>query len=204
MRLNLGCGPDIRQGYTNVDLRPARGVDEVADLSKLPWFYKDESVDEILMLDFLEHFPYAKTLPILNECWRILKTEGTLEVQVPDFDHCARAAMSLFDDNGYQCNRCGQWIGIQGIGQLVGLNDKDVCTRCGQAKSEIEDAAIHRLYGGQDYEGNWHQTAFTKDILRRMLVKSGFKDVEELEQEHQEANWNFKLLAKKNKDGWGE
>ena len=31
-KLNLGCGKDIREGFTNVDIRPLPGVDIVADV----------------------------------------------------------------------------------------------------------------------------------------------------------------------------
>ena len=191
MKLNLGCGADIKPGYLNVDLREAEGVTKV-DLSKIPWPWEDASADEILMLDFLEHFPYRKTKAVLFEVWRVLKPGAFVDIQVPDFEHCARAMMRL---GPYDCNNCG-WE----------FDDEDysmACPKCKTPKSDIADAAMMRLYGGQDYEGNWHFTAFTKRTLTDLLTKNGFGNFEFLEKDHQHKNWNFKVRAFK-KDDWGD
>jgi len=191
LRLNLGCGKDYKEGYINVDFSKDVTVDECVDLYSVPWPWKDGSADEILMLDFLEHLPYRKTETILLECFRVLRDDGLIVIQVPDFDHCSRAAL---DRDQYKCNACGF--------PFVDGNKLLKCGKCGQSKEDITKAAIHRLYGGQDYHGNWHYTAFTQEILSKMLLKSGFKGLSFLEEKHQWDNWNFKISGRKNHDIW--
>ncbi|MBV8072885.1 MAG: methyltransferase domain-containing protein, partial [Acidobacteriaceae bacterium] len=145
MKLNLGCGPDLRPGYLNVDFNAPKGMPpgvgfQETDLSVLPWPWEDESAEEILMLDFLEHFPYAMTQRILQEVWRVLVPGGKVVIQVPDFQHCAYAILNE-DGLDFQCNRCGNW--------QFGSPDPDKCSKCGQTIADMQDAAIHRLYGGQ-------------------------------------------------------
>ena len=82
MRLNLGCGADRRDGYVNVDLR-ADVADHVGDVARLDWL-DDGTVDEILALDILEHFPAARTADVLAEWRRVLDFDGTLIVRVPN------------------------------------------------------------------------------------------------------------------------
>lgn len=193
MKLNLGCGQDIKPGYTNVDFRELPGAEKV-DLSKLPWPWASESADEILMLDFLEHFPYRNTVTILQEAWRVLKKNGRLEVQVPDFTHCSKVILNI---RPFMCNRCG-WEFID--------NHSQICGKCGQNLTKIAEAAVHRLFGGQDYEGNFHNTAFTEDILMLMLSENGFEDISFVKYnengETMWANWNFKFVAKKGEITW--
>lgn len=197
MKLNLGCGNDLKPGYLNVDFRDIPGAVQ-GDLSKLPWPWKDGSVDEILMLDFLEHFPYRKTVPILQECWRILKVGGRLEIQVPDFTHCARV---ILDERPFMCNQCGNEIVFD-----KHRENEDTCFKCGQGFSSIVDAAVHRIFGGQDYDGNFHMTTFTEKLLRRFLTENGFRDIESnlLNQngETMWANWNISLSSKKEDISW--
>lgn len=186
MRLNVGCGGDIKPGYTNVDFRALPGVDVVHDLTVFPWPFPDESAEEILLLDVLEHFPYRLTPLILMECFRILipseLADAHLIVQVPDARHLTRA---IAQEGVYLCNRCGaqMWDG--------GNNFKS-CHGCGQTADECSYAAMRRLYGGQDYPGNTHQVCFTAEMLELQCRAAGFGNPETLERDHQFANWNLK------------
>lgn len=203
MKLNLGCGRDIKPGYLNVDfirtdssMLPDIGF-LLCDLSTLPWPWEDGSAEEILMLDFLEHFPYRATERILQEVWRVLLPGGTVDIQVPDFQHCSYAALDE-PELSFQCNRCGWWF------ESGRSETTKACMKCGQTVAEIQDAAIHRLYGGQDVRGNWHHTAFTEDVLARLLEKHGFENIHPVEVEHQQANWNVKLRARKGQITWSD
>tara|TARA_Y100000034_G_C6688615_1_gene303088 strand:+ start:30 stop:494 length:465 start_codon:yes stop_codon:yes gene_type:complete len=82
MRLNLGCGDDIRKDYINVDLYNKK-ADKKINLSKIPYPFKDNSVDQILALNILEHLddPYN----ILLEWNRICKKGAKIIIQVPHF-----------------------------------------------------------------------------------------------------------------------
>lgn len=190
MKLNLGCGDDIREGYLNVDFRKTHTSVWIADLSRFPWPFKDGEAEEILMLDFLEHFSYRKTSQILLECNRILLPEGELVIQVPDAPQLGRA-ISMTGE--YFCNRCG--------GTMGGDPPKEQCESCGQSALDIADDAICRLFGGQDCQGNWHQAAFTPELLEFRCGHAGFVLVGYEEREHQEKNWNFKARFAKG-DPW--
>jgi hypothetical protein len=184
MKFNLGCGSDVREGYVNVDFRMLKGIDVVADLSKFPWPFADGCAEEVLMFDFLEHFPYRQTNEILLEVYRILAPEGTVVIQVPDAEHLT-AALSM--KNPYLCNSCGNPMAPRDSGEFV-----DSCGRCGQSVSSIAEAAMKRLYGGQDYPGNFHQTCFTKDMLCEKTSDCGLRFDGWQEERHQFLNWNFK------------
>lgn len=73
-KLNLGCGRNILNGWINLDLIPATGVDVIADLddckkTKLP--FEDNSVDEFLASHVIEHI--KNPLPLMQELHRIAK-----------------------------------------------------------------------------------------------------------------------------------
>jgi len=204
VKLNLGCGTDVKQGYVNVDFRDLPGVMKV-DLSKFPWPFDDESADEVMMLDFLEHFPYRDTEKIIFEAYRILKKDGKIILQVPDLDHCSRAASFI---PPFLCNNCGWEFPVNDDRAKFYLKANFVCNKCGRSWRLIAGSAVARLYGGQDYHGNWHFTAFSKLILEDMLSMSGFGCIEEIQKnENGEtfyANWNLKLVARKLNIIWEE
>lgn len=79
MRLNLGCGDLHLEDWKNIDLPDV-------DLGKFPWKWKSNSVDEILASHILEHFDRLTALKFLEECKRILKSNGVLHIAVPDMD----------------------------------------------------------------------------------------------------------------------
>ena len=85
-RLNVGCGTDIRAGYVNLDSVALPGVDVVHDLRVLPLPFANESFDEVLCKDVLEH---VELVPVMRELHRILRPGGRLRVISPHFTSAA-------------------------------------------------------------------------------------------------------------------
>lgn len=84
MKLNIGCGRDIRPDFVNVDIVDLGG-NIVHDLTVFPWPFADDSADEILAIDIIEHIPRGPMLVnAINEIIRILKVGGVGRIQVPD------------------------------------------------------------------------------------------------------------------------
>jgi len=79
--LHLGCGRKSIKGAINVDCQIFPNVDDVVDLSVLPWKWSSDSIDGIYMHHLLEHF--HDQYYILTECHRILKPRGFLHLKVP-------------------------------------------------------------------------------------------------------------------------
>lgn len=83
-RLNLGCGEDVRSGYVNVDLRPLRGIDVIADIRELP--FEPNSVAEIMALDVFEHVSFTESQRVLNHWRDLLMIGGVLYMKAPCLD----------------------------------------------------------------------------------------------------------------------
>lgn len=90
IKINLGCGTDIRSGYINVDSKPLPGVDIIHDLATRPLPFETASAEEILCLNVLEH---VELVPVMKELHRILKTGGALVVEVPHF-----STLAMYED----------------------------------------------------------------------------------------------------------
>jgi len=93
-KLNLGSGKDWREDYFNVDLDPYWEPDAVLDFNHpLPIgkplqterfgtiVFKNNSFDEIIANDSLEHIPNLMTA--MNSCLNLLKVGGLFRISVP-------------------------------------------------------------------------------------------------------------------------
>jgi peptidoglycan/xylan/chitin deacetylase (PgdA/CDA1 family) len=83
--LNLGCGFTKVPRTINVDRAESCSPDIVVDLDQFPYPWKDNSVDGIMMYHVLEHL--KDTPRVLEECYRILKNEGLMDIRVPHCSH---------------------------------------------------------------------------------------------------------------------
>lgn len=145
MKINIGCGNDIRQGFVNCDFRELHGVDKVIDISK-PLPFDNDSAEYILANDILEHFSFRDTEKLLMDWKRVLSPTGYLEIQVPNIEAHIKNYYNDIKDQRYK----------------NGYDDA----------MEFFRACI---FGGQDYSGNFHKTCFTPNTIRLMLEKLGFK-----------------------------
>lgn len=81
VKLNIGSGTDIKQGWINIDRVKSIGVDIILDLNKKCLPFKDSSVDEIFCSHVLEHL--INPHEVVMEFWRVLKPDGILTIKLP-------------------------------------------------------------------------------------------------------------------------
>lgn len=78
LKLNLGCGKRIWEGFQNLDGRTG------TDVKALP--YQDNTVDEIQAIHLLEHIYYWDVTDTLKEWFRVLRPGGRLILEMPCFE----------------------------------------------------------------------------------------------------------------------
>lgn len=85
VKLNLGCGDKILDGYINIDVAPARRgntPDIICDLRQLS--AATNTVDEILAVHVVEHFWRWEVVDVLKEWTRALKPGGKMILECPN------------------------------------------------------------------------------------------------------------------------
>jgi len=106
IRLNLGCGGDKREGYINIDIRKSVEPDLILDLENEGLPYNDNSVEEVVAQDFLEHISWKKAVWLLKEIYRVLRPEGILKLRCPDLFRI----LSTVKNHSYGWEKASFWI----------------------------------------------------------------------------------------------
>jgi SAM-dependent methyltransferase len=82
VRLNLGCGRDIRDGWVNIDCAPVPGVDHVVNFDEKPVLpFDDDSVACSEGSHVIEHL--RDPLPFMAELWRVTRPGGRAVFRCP-------------------------------------------------------------------------------------------------------------------------
>jgi SAM-dependent methyltransferase len=82
LRLNLGCGRDVRDGWVNIDSAPLPGVDHVTDFDSKPVLpLPDDSVTYSEGTHVIEHL--RDPLPFMEELWRVTEPGGRAVFRCP-------------------------------------------------------------------------------------------------------------------------
>ena len=85
MKLHLGCGNKIIDGYVNVDIRSNLMCDVFDDVRTLSKF-ENGCASEIYASHVLEHFTRHEYFSVLSKWYDILSNEGVLKISVPDIE----------------------------------------------------------------------------------------------------------------------
>ena len=105
-RLNLGCGADYREGWTNLDSRGKIKTDITHNLDSFPYPFKTNTFDEIFMKMVLEHL--TDPIKTMKEVIRISKKNAKITVIVPHaFSYANNTDIqhkSNFTENSFEKN----------------------------------------------------------------------------------------------------
>jgi predicted SAM-dependent methyltransferase len=155
IRLHLGCGPNILEGYINIDKFYDDPMVMKADALMLP--FADESVDEVMHQQLAEHLDFHQEKQAFDEWYRVLKVGGTLCMDVPDFE----------------------WV----VGKFIWANDdfKEFYKKedhhyfgHGYDMNERWSSLICHIFGNQSGDGQFHKNAYTKDKFVNIFKHYGY------------------------------
>jgi len=97
VKLNIGCGNDIRVGYINIDKYNNTGnVDYNSDMGDLP--FEDGYADEIYTSHVFEHIPINEMYSVVEEWKRVLKPNGDLIIRCPNLEHEVKIWLDASDE----------------------------------------------------------------------------------------------------------
>jgi predicted SAM-dependent methyltransferase len=149
LRLNLGCGPNPRPGWVNVDLETPGAVS--LDLRRaLP--FATASCAVVYSEHFFEHLEYPEPARLhLREVFRVLQPGGTLSMGVPDAEDVVREYVTG-EGSGFQRARDLHW------------------------HPEWCDTPMHQVNFSFRQNGQ-HRWAYDFKSLRRLLDAVGFASV---------------------------
>lgn len=129
--LYLGAGKDRKEGYVHVDAFPFPGIDVICNIGKERLPFEDSSIDSVFTQDFMEHLAPEYKVPVINDIWRVLKPEGTMEHWIPnagsknDFgspshlSHWSLQQFEHFDLDSYRFNLDRDYEGFIGAFRKV-------------------------------------------------------------------------------------
>lgn len=80
-KLHLGSGLKVLKEYINVDLTKKYGAEISHNLEKFPYPFKDNTFEEILIDNVLEHL--EDTIKVMEELHRISKKNAIIKIIVP-------------------------------------------------------------------------------------------------------------------------
>lgn len=83
MKLDIGCGKSKALRAIGIDINKNSDADVICDLNRFYYPFKDNSFDEIICIDILEHLD--DILGVMAEILRIGRKNALIRIQVPHF-----------------------------------------------------------------------------------------------------------------------
>jgi SAM-dependent methyltransferase len=83
VKIDIGCGPNKKEGFLGIDAIPFPGVDYVFNVGSERFPFEDNSIDEGHSSHFVEHLTNKERTHFMNEMYRVLKPGAKLAVICP-------------------------------------------------------------------------------------------------------------------------
>mgnify|MGYP001278551737 CR=1 FL=1 len=146
LKLNLGCGPNYKKGWVNIDLFSVAS-DLQLDLRR-HWPFPDGSATHVYSEHAFEHFEFSEEVPhLLSESLRVLQGAGVLDIGVPDTEWAIHAYGNPEHD---YWRHAPTW-------------------HPGECETQLDHINYHFRQGEQ------HKYAWDEETLSNLLHRSGFE-----------------------------
>lgn len=156
--LNLGCGPNILDGWYNTDIQPIDERVDYLDASK-PFPIEDESFNFIFSEHMFEHLTYQQGKNMLSECYRVLKPGGVLRLSLPTLGFLFNLYMLGDNVEGVYYEYI-KWA-MESFDESGCLYDRIIDKSCFVINN------FYRLWG--------HKMIYSSSAINEMLHNAGFK-----------------------------
>tara|TARA_X000000950_G_C13772442_1_gene601570 strand:- start:305 stop:847 length:543 start_codon:yes stop_codon:yes gene_type:complete len=156
MKINAGCGPNVLEGYENIDLIPQSEDVKKGTLLEMP--FADGSAEEVLAEHIFEHMDFQQEPKAWQECYRVLKPGGRLVLEVPDFEWVCRTFLDAKDDFKafYKLGALDHYFGN------------------GRALDQRWSIVTTMFFGHQNGAGQYHKTGYTAQKIRTIAAMMDF------------------------------
>lgn len=115
MRLNVGCGKRVMEGWVNCDIardpEAERDPEIICDAKQIP--LEDECADVLQAIHLFEHFYRWQIDDVLKEWKRLLKPGGLLILELPNLVKCCQNYLEGRMRGGKNPDQLSRW-GIYG------------------------------------------------------------------------------------------
>lgn len=162
--LNLGCSYWPQEGWINTDIETGiKGVTYLDVTEQFP--FEDQEIDYIFSEHLIEHIGYNGIVNMLSESYRVLKPGGVVRIAMPDM----KFIFNIFSDP-HKYEDYIKWH----FTELIKCDITD--------KLEIEDIeclmpfVVNKLFNGYG-----HQFLLTFELLKDLLLKTGFSNITKCE-----------------------
>lgn len=174
IKLNLGCGNDIKRGYINIDrYNNTKNVDMNADLGSLP--FKNNSVDELYTSHVFEHIGINDIYPVLEEWRRVLKLNAKLILRLPNLEKEVKIWLEASDDKKwFEVIRIFGSQSHPGNTHLCGFNMGSLKSFLERFNFEVEDIKLGNSGHGEEIQCVARKRE--EEILDRASIINHFVD----------------------------
>jgi predicted SAM-dependent methyltransferase len=103
LKIHLGCGPELKPEWINIDFNPnpqglENGSSDVTfinyDLRSGQLPFADNSCEIIYSSHFFEHLECAQGTILMRDCYRVLQPGGVFRISLPTFDELFSAYLA--------------------------------------------------------------------------------------------------------------
>jgi hypothetical protein len=163
MKIDIGCGPNKREGFQGMDQYDLPGVDFVHDVRVTPWPFEDGEITEAHCSHFLEHLTGQERVQFFNELYRVMAPGAQISIITPHW-----ASNRAYGDFTHQ------WPPVAEFTYMY-------VSKAWRTEQAIHtDISVNSAGYSCDFEGTWgytlHQNLHSRNEEFRQFAVANYKE----------------------------